>query len=118
MKAFGRFLLIVLLLGNLSYMAALSVHVVRTPGKFSFSVVPKGQTSLLDTYVDTREWSVADRSSHTVVVDDIIRAGKGEILMHIGVPAATTVTPHPVPFGTPSSDSKSDAPRKTIFDSN
>ena len=74
MKFLGRLFFVLLLTGNLAYMGALSLHIVRSPGKTA--LVAKGQTTLQDTYIDTRGWTLSDVREHVAVVADINRAGK------------------------------------------
>ena len=115
MKTFGRFLICVLFLGNLAYMGALSLHVVKSPS--GMALVPKGQTSLLDTIVDTRNWTTSDLREHQAVVDDINRAGKSALISHVGSPV-TTVTPAAVPTRTTEKPAPAtpETPDKNIFD--
>jgi hypothetical protein len=118
MKFLARLFFVLLLLGNLSFMAALSLHVVRSPGKWA--VVTKGQVTLQEWYVDTRNWTTADLREHASAAHDISMAGKGELLAHVGS-AAASVTPHDIALPQPQqpSNAKTDSPEpasKTIFD--
>jgi hypothetical protein len=81
MKTIGRLLKFLVLLGNLALLAALSLHVVRGPG--AFAVTPKGQLTLLDTYVDTRNWSAADVHDHAAVVTRIVQSGHSALIAHV-----------------------------------
>ena len=111
MKFLGRLFLVVLLLGNLAYMGALSLHIVRSPEKTR--LIPKGQTTLLETYVDTRNWTTSDMREHAAVVADINRAGRGDLIAHVSSPV-TTVTPRAVAPSTPTSST--DKPAATSTD--
>ena len=65
-------------------LAALSLHVVRTPGApKEFIVVPKNRLHYLDTYVDTRAWTIDDVSNHPAVAQRLIDTGKTAALSHV-----------------------------------
>ena len=65
-------------------LAALSLHVVRTPGApKEFIVVPKNRLHYQDTYVDTRAWTVDDISNHPTVAQRLIDTGKASALGHV-----------------------------------
>jgi hypothetical protein len=117
-KALARFLTVLLLLGNLAMLAALSLHVVRAPGQFA--VLPKSQLTLLETYVDTREWSAADLHDHVAVVARLVQSGHAAMLSHVtGASAAATQTPteQKVTDAAKPQPAPSDPPhQKTIFD--
>ena len=81
MNAFGRFLVAFLLLANLCLLAALSMHVVRTPGRVG--LVAKSQLTLVETVVDTRGWTANDLRVHAPVVTRIVQAGKADLLSHV-----------------------------------
>ena len=81
MKSFGRFLVGLLLLANLLFLVALSVHVVRYPG--GFAMVRKSQLSLIDTYADTRNWSRQDLLTHAALVNRIEQDGQGKTIAHL-----------------------------------
>jgi hypothetical protein len=81
MKSFGRFLVGLLLLANLSFLAALSVHVVRYPG--GYALVRKSQLSLIDSYTDTRNWSRQDLLTHAALVNRIEQDGQGKTIAHL-----------------------------------
>jgi hypothetical protein len=65
-------------------LAALSLHVVRTPGApKEFVVVPKNRLHYIDTYVDTRAWTLDDVSNHPAVAQRLIDTGKTSALSHV-----------------------------------
>ena len=55
-------------------LAAAALHVVVSPG--DLTVVPKERLGLIDTYVDTRRWSMDDVPEHPVVIRRLISARK------------------------------------------
>ena len=81
MKTLGRLLIVLLLAGNILFMAALSMHVVRAPGKFAFAA--KSQLTLIDAYVDTTNWSGVELADHPMLVSSLTHAGKMDVLSHI-----------------------------------
>jgi hypothetical protein len=56
-----RFFVAVLLVAGWT-VAAMSLHVIQTAGGFQF--VTKNQLSLVDTFVDARQWSRIDEERH------------------------------------------------------
>ena len=81
MKSLGRLLVVLLLIGNLLFLTALSMHVVRAPGKVAF--VPKSQLTLIDAYVDTTNWTANDMNEHDALVKRLAQAGKAGVLSHV-----------------------------------
>ena len=81
MKSFGRFLVGLLLLANLLFLAALSVHIVHWPG--GYTLVSKSQLSLVDTYADTNKWSRDDLTKKAALVSRIEQAGQGRTIAHL-----------------------------------
>lgn len=63
-------------------LAALAVHVVRTPGEVP-TIVPKDKLDWRDTYVDTTHWTLDDVTNHPAVVEKLIHAGKADVLKHV-----------------------------------
>lgn len=61
-------------------LASSAIYVVRTPSKFI--VIPKDHLEYKDTYVDTRQWTLADDSAHAEVVARLIQTGKSDQLAH------------------------------------
>jgi len=83
MKKIFRLLVLVLLLAGWT-VAALAVHVVVAPGKPGrVIVVPKNQLGVHDTYVDTRNWTVGDVTSHPQVAQRLMQAGKTDALAQV-----------------------------------
>ena len=64
-------------------LAALSLHVVRTPDSIPITLVPKERFGVTDTYVDTRNWTVNDAAQHPAVVQKLISIGKADLLKHV-----------------------------------
>ena len=85
MKALGRLLLTLILLGNLLLLAALSVHVVRSANRVR--VMPKAHLTLLETYEGVTNWTADDAKNHPEVVARVIASGHGDLL-----PAAATAS--------------------------
>jgi hypothetical protein len=63
-------------------LAALSLHVIRTPTEIG--LIPKDRLGIVDTYVDTRTWKIADAASHPLVVSRVLATGQVALLHHIG----------------------------------
>ena len=114
MKFLGRLFLFLLFAGNLTYMGALSLHVVRSPG--GTDIVPKGQTTLLETFVDTRTWTASDLREHASVVNDINRAGKGNLIAQVGGSAPTMTPQQVVPQKPTEKTAAPETADKSIFD--
>ena len=62
-------------------LAALSLHVVRTPT--AIGLIPKDRLGIEDTYVDTRNWKIADASAHPQVVSRLLATGQADLLRHV-----------------------------------
>jgi len=75
-----RLICLVFMLGGWA-LAALALHVVRTPDKIA--VIPKNRLGVNDTYVDARTWSLADVPDHTAVVQRIIGTGHADVLAYL-----------------------------------
>src|SRR5262245_57633961 len=82
MKTLIRLFVLLLLLVGWG-LAALSLHVVRTPDQIPFTLVPKDELGVTDTYVDTREWTVDELAGHEALVQKLIRSGKADALKHV-----------------------------------
>lgn len=78
--AFG-IVVTILLLGGWT-VAALSLHVVRTPDRILLLTKARFGT-IQDTYCDTRAWTVEDLKSHVAVVQRILETGKAESIRHV-----------------------------------
>jgi hypothetical protein len=62
-------------------LAALSLHVVRTPT--AIGLVPKSRLGIVDTYVDTRHWKMADVADHPLLVRRLLDSGQADLLRHV-----------------------------------
>ena len=62
-------------------LAALSLHVVRTPTKIG--LIPKERLGFTDTYVDARTWSLSDLSNHPVLVKRVLEANKADLFRYL-----------------------------------
>ena len=80
MKLLFRFIVLLLLLCGW-FLAAASLHIVRTPQ----AIIPVGKDrlGLKDTFVDTRAWSADDLAKHPSLVARLQAAGKGDALKHV-----------------------------------
>jgi len=85
MKTLFRFAFLVLLVTGWG-LAAMSVHVLRTPDRISF--IPKEEMSPFDSYVDTRMWTLDDAADHPAVVAKLVRANRQTLLSHVVDPAS------------------------------
>ncbi|HTW93536.1 MAG TPA: hypothetical protein VMD30_02005 [Tepidisphaeraceae bacterium] len=70
-----RLVFLVLLLAGWS-LAALSLHVIRTPGRFV--VIPKERLGITDTYVDARKWTLGDLANHPDLVKRLLETNKAD----------------------------------------
>jgi len=70
-----RLVFLLLLLAGWS-VAALSVHVIRTPDRII--VIPKERLGIEDTYVDARKWTKGDMANHPDLVKRVLEAGKAD----------------------------------------
>lgn len=82
MKNVFRFIVVLLLVVGWG-LAALSLHVVRTPDEIPFTLVTKERFGLTDTYVDTRGWTLDDAARHPLLVRKLIDLKKEDVLKHI-----------------------------------
>jgi len=62
-------------------LAGLSLHVVRTPT--AIGLIPKSRLGVVDTYVDTRHWKMADVADHPLVVKRVLDSGQADLLQHV-----------------------------------
>jgi hypothetical protein len=72
-------------------LAALCVNVIRTPDpadatKSKFVVIPKPHLGINQTYVDARDWTLADVQDHSELVSRLLEAGKAEQLKFLADP--------------------------------
>lgn len=86
-KTLFRMVVVVLLLAGWG-LAALSLHVIRTPQ--TVTVVPKNRLGLSDTFVDTREWTLEQAGGHARVVERLIEVEKAAVLQHLAADASET----------------------------
>jgi hypothetical protein len=75
-----RFLSVVLILGGWG-IAALALHVVRTPDpsnpqESNLVVIPKNELDWKETYVDARGWTMADVSEHRMLMLRVLYTDK------------------------------------------
>ncbi len=115
MKFLTRLLIALFLLGNLLMMGAVSMHVIRTPATFVF--VPKSQLTLIETYVDTRNWTATDLKSHPALVQRLAQEGKQDALSHVTAANASSWNLDSSPVTPIRKDTGPTEPRaKSIFD--
>jgi hypothetical protein len=65
-------------------MAALSLHVVRTPDRIG--LIPKQRLGITDTYVDARKWTLSDLPAHAQLVQRVLQANKAELFGYLTDP--------------------------------
>ncbi len=83
MKTLIRLIVFVLLLSGWG-LAAMSLHIVRTPtASREFIVVPKNRIGFQGTYVDTRAWTIDDVPNHKGVVGRMIDTEKYMAIAHV-----------------------------------
>jgi len=80
MKTLFRLISLSLILGGWS-LAALAVHVVRTPGRIE--IITKQSLDYRDTWADTRTWTMADVPKHTALVSRVLATGNADLLEHL-----------------------------------
>lgn len=90
MKSIIRLLCVAVLISGWA-VAALSLHVVRTPDpndskKSELLVIPKSRLGIFETYVDARRWTMADVPDHAALVVRILDAGMADRLKFMGDP--------------------------------
>ena len=66
------------LLGAAAMFMAFKFHVVRTKDDWVF--VPKPSASLVDAYVDVREWDTAEWTKHTQLVKALVLTGRADLV--------------------------------------
>ena len=66
------------LLGAAAMFIAFKFHVVRTTDDWVF--VPKPSASLVDAYVDVREWDTAEWTKHTQLVKALVLTGRADLV--------------------------------------
>ena len=101
MKKIFKFLVFILLIGGWA-LAALSLHVIRTPQKVI--VVPKNRLHYEGTYVDTRDWTPDDVKNHEALVERLVATGKttqAQAVTYLTTPATQPVAPGVVPPAPP-----------------
>lgn len=70
-------------------LAALSLHVVRTPDKIG--LLPKDRLGVFDTYVDARTWTLADLPAHAPLVKRMLQADKADWFSYMAQPSGGDV---------------------------
>ena len=118
MKFIGRLLTFSLLLANLAFLGALSLHVVH--GSSGTAVIAKTHLTLVDTCVDTTKWTAADITEHAALVSRISQAGRADLLPKLASASAAHTGPtvsHDPHVPAAQKTSVTDEPhQKTIFD--
>lgn len=66
------------LLGAAAMFVAFKFHVVRTTDDWVF--VPKPSASLVDAYVDVREWDTAEWMKHPQLVKSLVLTGRADLV--------------------------------------
>jgi hypothetical protein len=82
MKSVLRLIVLLLLVVGWG-LAALSLHVVVTPDQIPVTLVTKDQFGLIDTYVDTRAWTMDDVGQHPALVQKLLRSERADVLRHV-----------------------------------
>lgn len=82
MRSVFRFIVFLLLVVGWG-LAALSLHVIRTPDEIGFTIITKERFGLSDTYVDTRKWTLDDVGRHPLLVKKLIEVEKADVLKHV-----------------------------------
>ena len=67
-----------MLLGAAAMFIAFKFHVVRIKDDWVF--VPKPSASLVDAYVDVRDWDTAEWTKHTQLVKALVLTGRGDLV--------------------------------------
>jgi hypothetical protein len=98
MKKVFRLLVAAMLVGGWG-LAALSLHVVRSPGSPQWlgriTLLPKDRITWRQTWVDTTKWTSVDLVRNAAVVERIHKAQKDNVLRHVSG-AVEPVAPSPV----------------------
>lgn len=71
--------------------AALCLHVVRMPNpanpqESKLLVLPKVRVGISDTYVDARQWTLADIPNHPELIQRVLDAGKADDFKYLADP--------------------------------
>ncbi|MGE0610598.1 MAG: hypothetical protein AB7O62_26145 [Pirellulales bacterium] len=66
------------LVGAAAVYGALNFHILQTDAGVQF--VRKSESNFKDTYVDTRQFGVGDWIDHPQLAEDLVRAGKQDIM--------------------------------------
>jgi hypothetical protein len=90
LKSLIRFFCVLVTLSGWA-VAALSVHLVRTPdpnnpNQSKLVVVPKNRLNVNDTYVDAREWTMSDVPTHGLLVLRVLQTGKADDFKYLADP--------------------------------
>jgi hypothetical protein len=64
-------------------MSGLCLHVIRTPNprdptQSQWVIIPKFRLGVSDTYVDTRQWKMADAAAHPELISRILESGESD----------------------------------------
>jgi hypothetical protein len=82
-RSLFRLVFVTLLLSGWG-LAALSLHVVRTPSQIG--LIPKQRLGFTDTYVDARSWTLDDLSSHPALVRRVLEAHLSNLFAYLADP--------------------------------
>ena len=82
MKAIFRLFVFILLVAGWG-LAALSVHVVRTPDQIPITILTKNRLDWRETYTDTTKWTMEDVPRHPLLIERILQTGKSDVLNHV-----------------------------------
>ena len=62
-------------------LAAISLHVVRTPA--GLTILPKDSLGLTDTYADTRDWKPGDLPEHKALIKRLLSTDRMDAIRHV-----------------------------------
>jgi|GEM_PF-7134026 len=79
-KTFLRLVFMTLLLAGWG-LAAVSLHVIRTPDRVA--LIPKQRLGFADTYVDARTWKLDDLQAHPALVRRVLDTGKADLFRYL-----------------------------------
>ena len=79
MRMLKLFIAVVLLAGW--GLAALSLHVVRTPA--GLTILPKDSLAITDTYADTRNWKAVELAEHKPLLARLVATDRLDAIRHI-----------------------------------
>jgi hypothetical protein len=62
-------------------LAAISLHIVRTPA--GLTILPKDTLSITDTYADTRDWKPTDLPEHKALIKRLLSTDRMDAVRHV-----------------------------------